>query len=118
MRCSPILACVWAALTAAASGCGQRPLSVAEGLQSELPPERVAACIRAAEQHDTSVVPLLVERLEDSAADVRFFAILALKRVTGQTLGYNYHDRPEERLEAVCRWRRWLKDRPASGKGG
>jgi DNA-binding transcriptional LysR family regulator len=119
VRACGILSCLLGALMATAPGCGNRSVSsIAAGLQSENPSERIRACRRAAEQGDVSVLPLLVERLEDSAADVRFFAIEALSRMTGQTLGYRYYDKPERRHEAVRRWRQWLKARAAAEQKG
>ena len=55
---------------------------LADRLQSESVSERIKACIEAGEECDRTVLPLLVERLEDDDADVRFFAILALKKIT------------------------------------
>ena len=99
-----------------------RPVSIAAGLQAELPQERAAACVRAGATRDRSAVPLLVERLDDPAEDVRFFAIAALERITGQTLDYRYYSAPAERQAAVQRWRRWLAGQAGTtaraGKGG
>jgi hypothetical protein len=101
----------------ATAGCSHGATrSILSGLESECPSERSAACLKAGRQGDESVLPLLVDRLEDPAADVRFFAISALRRITGQTLGYRYYDKPEERLKAVQRWRQWLQDRAVSAK--
>jgi len=102
----------------AAAGCREGAPALAVGLQSENPAERVDACIRAAQAQDASVLGLLVERLEDSSADVRFFAIQALRRITGQSLGYRYYDAPEDRRRSVRRWREWLKAQVASGDRG
>jgi hypothetical protein len=38
---------------------------------------------------------------------------MSLQKITGQTMGYRYYDPPQERAEAVQRWRQWLKDRGA-----
>ena len=78
--------------------------------------ERIAACVRAARVRDAQAAPLLVERLEDRSADVRFFAIKALEKITGQLLGYRYYDPPAKRAVAVRRWREWLKARPPADK--
>ena len=109
-----LLAC---GLVAGLPACGARwPGDLPTALQDENPSIRAEACRRAGEAKDASVVPLLVERLDDPAGDVRFFAIGALERITGQTLGYRYHDEPETRSQAVWRWRDWLRAGPAPAK--
>lgn len=117
----PGAAVAWAVVVAALlAGCSGNPgpRSLAAGLQSESPSERIQACIVAAGQRDPQALPLLVERLADSSADVRLFAITALKKMTGQSLGYRYYAPPTERAEAVRRWREWLKARRRAGEEG
>ncbi|MDY7010077.1 MAG: hypothetical protein SVV80_04910, partial [Planctomycetota bacterium] len=53
------------------AGCNGSDSGLASGLQSELASERAEACIRAGQSRNESVLPLLVERLEDTDADVR-----------------------------------------------
>lgn len=115
--------CVSLALLAAASaGCsgpGATPCRpIAAALQSGNPADRAGGAIRASQTNEQSAVPLLVELLEDPAADVRLFAIQALKRLTGQTLGYHYYDPPSRRRQAADRWRQWLQARAAGLRGG
>ena len=118
MRYLRAIVCALTALTALVPvGCESAP-SMAAGLQSDNPAERIEACIGAARRRDSSTLPLLVERLEDPASDVRFFAIAALKRMTGQTFGYRYFDKEPERRTAVRRWRQWLKAEAVSKRGG
>ena len=109
-----LLAC---GLLAGVPACGLRwPKDLPTALQDENPSIRAEACRRAGEGKDGSVVPLLVERLDDSAGDVRFFAIGALERITGQTLGYRYYDEAQTRSQATWRWRDWLRANTASAK--
>ena len=96
-------------------GCGG-PAGLAERLQSELASERARACIEAGQRRDTTVIPLLVERLEDDDADVRFFAILALKKITHKDMGYHYYDDYKNRVQAVQRWRKWLEQNKGNMK--
>lgn len=70
--------------------------------------------MRAAEAGNREALPYLVDRLTDSERAVRMYAILALRRLTGQTLGYCYYDPPAERDVAVARWRRWLAKQPGA----
>ncbi len=100
------------------------PASIAEGLQSDQPVTRTKACIRAGDARDASVVALLVDRLEDPEDEVRMFAIRALDRITGQTLGYQWSQDADARKASVERWRQWLTARagggpvPSSARGG
>lgn len=119
---SPKALRLWGCLLAAGalagmSACRARwPKGLPAALQDENPSVRVEACRRAGETKDGSVVPLLVERLDDTAADVRFFAIGALERITGRSLGYRHYDDAETRSQAVRRWRDWLRANAASAK--
>ena len=87
-------------------------------LEAQDPGERIAAIIRAAEQGDRGSLPGLVDRLEDEDPAVRFYAILALDRMTGTRMGYRHGAPVEERRVAVDRWRRFLVDSTASDAVG
>jgi len=106
------------AATAALTGCDASggPSDLAGALQDEDPSVRIAACVAAARARDRSVLGLLVERLDDPAAEVRVFAITALRKITGRDFNYHHHAGPGERLEAIRRWRSWLESR--RGQGG
>ena len=69
--------------------------------------DRIVAIREAGERRDPLAIPLLVDRLEDEDSAVRFYAILALERITGDRLGYHYEDSATERLVAVERWRNY-----------
>ena len=84
------------------------------GLASADPLERIQAIVAAGETRDASAVPLLVDRLEDEDQAVRFYAIQALTRITGQDMGYRYYRPFWERARAVRRWRGFLEHRAAS----
>ncbi len=89
-----------------------------QNIQSEDPAERVRAVIHAGEIRDSRAVPLLVDRLDDEDEAVRVLAIVSLKKITGQDLGYYYYQPLVMRSVAVERWRRWLGDKSADNKGG
>jgi len=97
------------------AGCGAPGKSYPEALQSEHPAERVPAIKQAAEMQDRSAVPRLVDCLEDEDEAVRFYAILALERLTGTRQAYDYHASRELRERAVQRWRRYLAGRDTRG---
>jgi hypothetical protein len=112
-----------AAVLASALGCGAVVLLGCQlgrpkpggGLGSADPIERVEAIIAAGEARDVSAVPLLVDRLEDEDEAVRFYAIQALTRITGQDMGYRCYEPSWERARAVRRWRGFVERRAASG---
>lgn len=81
-----------------------------ERLQHEDPAVRIQAAVEAAENRDRESVSLLIDRLEDPNADVRFFSWIALRKITGTSHGWNYYDPPEKRSQAVERWRQWLSN--------
>ena len=83
-------------------------------LQDESPAVRVRAAKEAAARKDRAALPHLVDRLDDSESDVRFFSFLALKAIvddaeTVAAMGWHYADPPAQRQEGVRRWRRWLR---------
>lgn len=82
-----------------------------KGFESEDPVDRVAAIRQAAAANDKAALPDLVACLSDSETDVRFFAISALRTMTGQDLGYHHYDDEQARREAVNRWREYLRGR-------
>jgi len=77
-------------------------------LQSDQLDVRLRAIAHAGRQQDNRALPYLVDCLEDDQADVRLFAILALERITGRTLGYVYYAPAPQRRQAIGRWRDWL----------
>lgn len=89
------------------TGCAGKP-GMAD-IQSPDATQRVLAIRAAGESRDTAAVPLLVDRLEDEDEGVRFYAILALERITGQRLGYDYGGSLIERAAAVERWRAYVR---------
>lgn len=99
------------------AGCRPAPLAFPASLNSQRPEERVRAVKQAVtypyatpEDRQTAL-EMLVTRLEDDDDAVRFFAILALDRMTGTRLGYSYHAPLDERTRSVQAWRRYLAQR-------
>lgn len=115
-----ILSFVLLLVTAAVVSCeGPMPLSLAARFQDENPKVRIEAIAETARSKDNAALPFLVDRLTDTEPDVRFFAIGALKDLTGQALGYKHYQPAKQRNEAVERWRQWLrKTRGGGGKPG
>ncbi|MBI9018406.1 MAG: hypothetical protein JEZ07_14230 [Phycisphaerae bacterium] len=53
----------------------------------------------------------LINILEYEDAALRFYAQQAIEKITDQDMGYCYSDPPEKRIEAVQRWRQYLKQK-------
>lgn len=102
----PALLLVVCMMSAASLHCVAPPPS---RIQSADVNQRILAIYAAAESGDKQSVPLLVDRLEDEDEAVRFYAILALDKMTGRRLGYDYASPPSERAKAVERWRRFVR---------
>lgn len=116
MSGSVILAAAWVL-----PGCAAQSPTAPAAMQSKVAVERVRAIVRAAAAGDESQLPHLVDRLDDEDAAVRFAAIMALERLAGTRLAYNYGDPPQARAAAVQRWRRYLTKRledPPRPSGG
>jgi len=83
---------------------------IARDFEHEDPQVRIDAIGRAGSGKIRSATPYLVDRLTDSEAEVRMFAITALKEITGLTHGYRHFDSAETRMQSVAKWRKWLID--------
>ncbi|MCK6484049.1 MAG: HEAT repeat domain-containing protein [Phycisphaerae bacterium] len=90
------------------------PVTTAD-IQSPDAERRLLAVRAAAQRGDRQALPLIVDRLEDEDAAVRFSAILALERLTGQRMGYQYSRPPETQSEAIRRWRRYVVEHGPAG---
>lgn len=98
----------WFVLAACLTGCDGSDKSLYVRLQDEDPAVRIFAARRAGGIRDAKAVPYLIDRLSDSERDVRFFAVLALRKITGETKGYKHYASARQRAEAELRWRAWL----------
>ena len=95
-----------------AGGCfSPDPISI----NSDSAPSEIPAIKRAAENKDRRAIPRLVQDLDDNDPAVRFAAINALRRITGEDFGYRYYDSAYDRRPAVARWQLWLKNHPQPG---
>lgn len=119
IRCLQLAVASWIGAAVLVSGCGPPKTAYPAALNSERPDERIAAIRHAGETRDRSVTGILIDRLEDDDEAVRLFAILALERLTGTRLGYDYHGPELERRRAVERWRRYpVASRPTDDATG
>lgn len=86
-----------------------KPWTYQANINSDDVSERIIAIRQAGEQKDRATVPILVDRLEDEDDAVRFYAILALEKITGRRLGYDYAQSDAQRAGSVRIWREYLK---------
>jgi len=97
------------------AGCGPGRTPYPQAFQSDRPQERAAAAKWAAELGDREAIGPLVDRLEDPDEAVRFYAILALEKLTGTRRGYDYRAAERDRWRAVQEWRRHLATESTGG---
>ena len=95
-----IFAALWVA------GCGS--LREHRGIESHDPAEKIPAIVQAGDKKDKHAIPLLVKELNHDDPAVRLYAIEALHRITGETLGYHFYDDEDARKASVARWNEWL----------
>lgn len=91
------------------SGCGPFDRkSTLSDLESQDTRVRIMAIKWAGDSKLWPAVPHLVDSLQNEDKAVRFYAIEALRRVTGADYGYDYKTAPQQRAAAVKRWRKFL----------
>jgi HEAT repeat protein len=98
--------------TLAIGGCMVSPEPVGDvmtSLQSTDPSLRARAVVKAGNNQDPRAIPLLIDRLEDPDPSVRMFAGTALRKITGEDMGWLFYESAHTRQEAVKRWRQWQK---------
>jgi HEAT repeat protein len=107
LRADASIVVSWVVLAAIGLSCAAGCNSAArrEQLVSPYPLDRARAAVQLAEAGDTEAVDLLIELLNDQDRGVRMYTILALKRLCGETYGYDYYDPEPQRAAAVARWR-------------
>lgn len=93
-------------------GCGGG--APAPDLRSPEPARTIPAMRLVVERPTEADLAVLVQHLRSHDAAVRLYAIASLKRIAGDDLGYHYFAAEPDRLHAVERWERWLKQRGSS----
>lgn len=79
------------------------------GFDAAAPEARIDDILDAAKASDERAVPDLVRQLDSDDPAVRMLAILALERLTGERLGYDYAAPAWQRDPAVARWTAWAE---------
>jgi hypothetical protein len=82
-------------------------------LTSDSPPRLIPAIKIAASNNDRAAIPGLIQNLDDKDSAVRFAAISALRKMTGEDFGYRYYDCQYDRQPAIQGWHLWLKAHPS-----
>lgn len=90
-------------LLALLCGCADQPVSEG-GFNARDPQSKLYAIHRAGETRDASAIPHLIEQLGSDDQLVRMYAITALDKITGKTLGYVYYESPDKRAAAIEQW--------------
>lgn len=80
------------------------PAASSGDFDSADPASKLYAIVRAGETKDASAIPHLIEQLNSDDQAVRMYAIGALRRITGEDMGYVYYAPPAEREAAIQRW--------------
>ncbi len=104
------LGLIGAALTLLAAAACQTPAHYRADLRSPNLLQRVKGIVRAAERGDRSAIDTLVALLDDPDPATRLYAIEALERLCGTTLGYRYYDPEPRRRAAVARWQAAIRE--------
>ncbi len=76
------------------------------------PMVKIPAMKLAVDRHDAGAAKDLIRDLNSDDAAIRFYAITALQRLTGDDFGYHYYDDEDQRKAAVGRWQEWLAKQP------
>lgn len=108
VRRPPTIALALAALLGPAAGCARERPSYVDAS----PASRIAAIKRSCSEGTRADIPRIVENLSSDDAGVRLAAIGALRRMTGETLGYRFDDPLPDRQAAVARWADWVRAHP------
>jgi hypothetical protein len=85
-----------------------------KSLDSDRATSAIPAIKDAADQNNRQAIPRLIVLLDDNDSAIRFAAINALEKMTGQTFDYHYYDDIPDRQPAIQRWQHWLAEHPNS----
>ena len=106
-----VVACV-STLFLTSLGCGRGRIN--PRITSDDPSEKIPGIVVAVKNKDLPKARQMVEDLASDDAAVRMFAIGGLRRLTGETFGYNYYDDEDGREPALKKWQEWLEVQQAA----
>jgi hypothetical protein len=90
----------------------------APDIKSPDPSLKIPAIKSAVQRKDMSAIGSLIKDLDSDDPAVRFFAIQGLRRLTGESFGYEYYADADERKPAVLQWQEWFNRSEASVAAG
>lgn len=93
-------------MACAAGACGCFPRE-SQRIGADDPLANIPAIQEAVRDKDLRSVPELVRQLDSDDGAVRFYAIEALRKLTGKTFGYHFYDDADQRRPAVAQWKRF-----------
>lgn len=103
MRCGTgLIVCAAAALVGCSGTTGPQTV------ENPDPSVKIPLEKKAIDRGDHSVVPQLIKDLRSDDAAIRMCAIDGLRKLTGQSLGYNFYEDEDAREPATRRWEQWL----------
>lgn len=89
------------------TGCGFLSLGQ-PNLASHDPALKIPAMKAAARHHDRAAIPVLIQALSSQDPAIRFYAIYALRKITGHEFGYVYYAPERRRDKAITHWKKWF----------
>jgi hypothetical protein len=101
------LALTAAMLTGWSTGCSAPRITPV--LTDSDPSVKIPAMELAVRQHDMSAIPVLIKNLDNDDPAVRFYAIDALRKLTGSDFGYLFYSDEDVRRPAVLKWKQWYE---------
>lgn len=96
------------------TGCGFLSLGRPD-LASDDPALKIPAMKLAALHHDQTAIPMLIKSLSSQDSAIRFYAIYALRKITGHQFGFIYYASKTRRSAATARWKKWYTARRSAG---
>ena len=96
------------------TGCGFLSLGRPD-LASDDPALKIPAMKLAARHHDQKAIPTLIKALSSQDSAIRFYAIYALRKITGHQFGFIYYASKTRRSVATARWKQWFTARRSAG---
>ena len=105
-RSAKWLMLIWAGLLLVA--CNNTSSDYMANISSGKPEVATAAMSKAAQEKSRQAIVPLIKRLHDEDPAIRLSAIRALRRITGQDMGYRSYESPVKRAQAIQRWWDWV----------
>jgi hypothetical protein len=101
----------WVSLLTTLAGCSA--FTGPRNVTNVDPAVKIPEIRRAVDEDDRSVLPQLIEDLDSPDPAIRLYAIEGLRRLTGETFGYDWIDPDRStRQEPIERWKQYMQSKP------